>query len=165
MYGYLTKYEILKFLTSNIQKNGLTKNDSVHTNEFESFKIKFENEFSDSIMYLISANYIKMILAPNGDSLFLITEEGWKSASNHYFRRKNNELIFKGFRDVSLVIANISVAIIATIALLKDSKKNSLEIKSLQEQISKLGLSQQKLQIKRDTIYIQEIQKMKVVSK
>ena len=165
MYGYITKYEILKFLKSYIQKNGLTKNDSVHTDEFKDFKTKYENEFSDSIMYLISANYIKMILAPNGDSLFLITEEGWKLVSNHYFKRKNNKLIFDGFRDVSLVFANISVAIIASIALLKDSKKSNLEIKSLQEQISKLGLSQQKLQIKRDTVYIQEIQKRKVVNR
>lgn len=150
MYGNLTKHKFLRLFDEARNRKNADKFRYLQIDEILVSKFKDFDELVKSVFYLISDGYLEG--NPNKDGSVRLTDKGNSVYAGHYYRKENHKLIGTICRDVAMVVANISVAVIAAYALSKDSKTNSPEIQSLQSRLTKLELSTQTKRITKDTV-------------
>lgn len=83
-----------------------------------------QKKISQVLLSLYSEGYI-CIYTRNSEQSISLTKNGLNAVGNSYFKDKNQKLFWNGFRDYSLVIANIAVALIAFLAFKNNREKFS----------------------------------------
>ena len=155
MYNNLLRHKILVKILEHKQMFEMKKESFFSLNNLAEY---FPNEkmFSPAILNLMSEDYIK-VKKEEGVKKINIEEKGAYAAANQFFKEKNNKLIWSGIKDYGMLLANISVAAIALIALNKDNSKFAQKdvIQELQSQVDSISLKLSQEHQKSDSINCQ----------
>jgi hypothetical protein len=96
-----------------------------------------KKRFSTAFLKLMEGKYVQM-KKENGVKKINIEESGVFAATCEYFRQKNNRLFWMAVKDYGMLAANITVAIVAIMALTTNNRQMRDDIKSLEDKLKQI---------------------------